>query len=518
MTPILPSSPDPLTNTESCVSAIAGKVKCREIISDIALLALNAVSYISEVGSSLRLKGISEKGESKAPLIDKLEKDFDDDSSDDGFSDYDDPSYQSCIIREPRPLDVERASGSFGSRTSSNTTFPLPPLPSDRSESSSDVSSERASVSSLKAVNSKHNTESTIFNEFQIVSGSFTPHLLPLLPQAFASGRLIPSSAGKNGSCRLFDDSGKCIAIFKPKEGELGFALDPTKETKYLRSKEGLEPGEGALSEYITFRINQILHLIDIPSTSYIKVSSRIDCKTKEGSLHEFIPGARNYADLSSEEKALLSKEQVEALAIFDLFIFNADRNEENLLILNKPKGGMEIIGIDHGCILPRSARSGGVFCWSELEQAKSPITPKSMASIHTLSSMTLRALQKELEEEGFESASMESFSERLLTQEAAIHMLKHGASLGLSLSEIAIFFQDSLPAINPLHKIIFSSQKKSKSEKVVILDIQTQVETLLTTYLSLKNQVRSSGATELKDLDKICVQQTIAKLNLYAY
>ena len=524
MTFISQSLPVPLRATDSSIPPFIGNSKVKDVALS-ALMGIQAkpasppyeVTYTEQEESSLGLRGIVVQVESaglqpKAPV-----RDEDDDSSDDGFGEFHDPSYQSCMVRESRFSDVEAMSGSWSSCT---PTFSLPPFISDRSGRTSDLGLGRKPAVFLsveKATKAPQDKESMVFQQFQVVSGSFPEELVLKLPLAFASGRVILSGAGKNGSCKIFDEKGNCISIFKPREGELGFRSS-AKETKYLRSKEGIEPGEGALSEYISFRVNQMMDLIEIPSTCYVKVASEDRSVKKEGSLHEFIPGARNYADLADDEKALLSKEEVEALAIFDLFIFNADRNGENLLVVNKPGRGTGLIGIDHGCILPRRAQSGGVFCWSELEQVKSPISPKGLATIESLSSNPLRTLREELVTVGFEGVSLESFYERLLTQEASIHMLKHGAHLGLSLSEIARFCQDCPPAINPLHKIITSSQKDGTSEKAVIIEIQGKVENLLGSYLVVKTELREDPAMRANDLDKISAEKTVSMLNLYMY
>jgi hypothetical protein len=165
MASISQSSPVPLRAADSPVStSCSGKRKYREGETDVALSALTGVkeefatkplkiTCTVRVGSSLRLGGIAEKSESIGPKLkaptEELVEDFDDDSSDDGFGEFDDPSYQSCIVREARHPDAEGISGSYSSRASSATTVWLPPLTSDRSTSSPDSGSSRKPFISL---------------------------------------------------------------------------------------------------------------------------------------------------------------------------------------------------------------------------------------------------------------------------------------------------------------------------------------------------------------------------------
>lgn len=348
--------------------------------------------------------------------------------------------------------------------------------------------------------------ETPMKSTYQTLCGECLPELAEKIKRAVRENSIIPYPGGKSGGYFIICvESKRPLVVFKPKENELGGDLDREVHGDHLKAKEGLIPGEGAFSEYLAFRFQEILGIsIGIPPTWYAQAAAKnlstVGADTsvrKAGSMQEFVADCIGFDEVPAELMPSISEVLLQMIAAFDIALFNADRNPTNLLVKIE-EGKIRVIPIDHGCILPRNCRSGLVACWKDMAQIQKPICPEVHAFISLIEQRHMEHVLRELEERGFSFASLDVMKQRILTYRAAVFLLKKGAELGLSLREIALFAFDRPPYLNVLGSSIEKYKAANEEDQAALLE--SEVLKLIGGYIAKKKAYLESSVTPLNE------------------
>ena len=259
--------------------------------------------------------------------------------------------------------------------------------------------------------------------------------------------RLNPAAIaeGFSGSYYLLDEQRGRVAIFKPRLEEAFAPLNP----KGFKSKLGTEihssgifSGEQYLREAAAFLMDE-QGLFDVPETflasvkhEYFKNSHerrdimrishylpetltqkdaveetlheepsdqfhKMNCRvnshsTRIGSVQKMV---HNSGTISEVPVNKLSAFEVQKIALLDMRLLNADRNEGNLLY-RKTKNGIQLIPIDHGMCLGRALGiSQAEVVWTTYPQIHLPLDPRLVKYMRELKPKeTVQRLAKKLD------------------------------------------------------------------------------------------------------------------------
>jgi len=168
------------------------------------------------------------------------------------------------------------------------------------------------------------------------------------------------SSTGTNGVYFLRNGD-KIVSVFKPYDEEMS-----NSNSKDSHVKRGVVKGDASLKEVAAFMLDHE-GFAKVPNT--VLSSVEMDGKSKFGSSQEFIDNIGAAEDYSSSQFA---QQEVEAIALLDLRLFNLDRHMGNILVDNNKR----LIPIDHGFSLPEYTQlSDGWFEWMYWPQANVPVS-----------------------------------------------------------------------------------------------------------------------------------------------
>mmetsp|Transcript_42310 Transcript_42310/g.79225 ORF Transcript_42310/g.79225 Transcript_42310/m.79225 type:complete len:505 (+) Transcript_42310:167-1681(+) len=221
-------------------------------------------------------------------------------------------------------------------------------------------------------------------------------------------------------------------SIFKPLDEE-GF------------DRRGIELGMGALREEAAFVIDRVTG-----SQACVPVTARASLEEggvrKKGSVQQFVEGSvgpvENFGmprELQAAEE-FVALDDAQAVACFDIRIFNTDRHSGNLLLAGpRPH---RIVCIDHGCVLPAwwALDRADFDAWLEWPHVKAPNSPSTMALITSIVN-TLPRVVLELEKLGLPRQA-------IWTLEICTSLLEKGVlEHGLSLHSIALLMTRMDPA-----------------------------------------------------------------------
>jgi hypothetical protein len=346
----------------------------------------------------------------------------------------------------PPLLSCSTQSGSISVSATTVTELPTPlPSPDHPLSFSSNLGVFGTKLSVLCSF--EENEEQVLdYPSFCVLLNSSTPNVetaswIDCVQEGVLNNRIRRSDTGINGSFLVFDEKSQPIAIVKPKEHELGAAHSVHRLSDALCSKIGILPGESAWTEYLAFSFaSRHPDRFKVPPTFYCKMANssfhplESNIVARTGSVQKFVPGCRMFSQMPKSERVCIPPQAVHNLGIFDIALFNTDRNANNLVI--DPDG--RLWAVDNGCLLPRNAESSGQFCWLDLPQCHLPFDEDTKAFIESLSIKELEDIVKDAELRP--EASLETFKDRMVTHFAGLHLLKMGVRSGLSLSEIAQF------------------------------------------------------------------------------
>lgn len=274
------------------------------------------------------------------------------------------------------------------------------------------------------------------------------------------------SEAGSGGTYFLKNGSGKYVACFKPRDEEPAAENNPRGLHDHISGalRQGVRAGEAVQREVAAF-ITDVGGFSRVPETVLVKAKHSGfhyrdgQVHYKVGSFQHFVPADCIASDFSPN---LFPPEEVHRVAILDIRLLNADRNDANLLVSRRPKpsspgampagiprpesdvrklrslscsmGPMDfeyfLTPIDHGYCLPDKLEVAWCdWCWLDWPQARIPFSPATLQWIEDYDvEQCVNTLRKDLNVR--ESC--------LQLMRIAVMVLKKGARAGLCLHDIA--------------------------------------------------------------------------------
>lgn len=184
--------------------------------------------------------------------------------------------------------------------------------------------------------------------------------------------------------------------------------------------------------------------------------------KSRIGSLQKMMP---NNGCISNISISKISNFEVQKIAILDMRILNADRNDGNILFRRRSSKPIELIPIDHGMSLgSKLALKASEMVWTGFPQIKKEIDPRLKKFVLNLNpERTIKKLSENLDLKA-ESLAMLQYSE---------YFLKICVEKGLKIDEMAQIFYRQGDEESPSHleKLIesveFLSKKISKAKSI---------------------------------------------------
>jgi len=185
---------------------------------------------------------------------------------------------------------------------------------------------------------------------------------------------------------------------------------------------------------------------------------------SKTGSVQAFVP---NSGDTSELGASLFSVDDVHNVGIFDVRLFNMDRNGENLLAVPSGNKNLQLVPIDHAYILPPTL-DNAYFEWLSWKQAKVPF---SALTLDYIAQLDVSADARTLSDLGIPE-------ECIRTMKLSTTLLKKGAAAGLTLYEIASMVSRKMSQQSELEKIVGDAEKAGGE---FFVEFERRVETAVT-------------------------------------
>jgi len=238
---------------------------------------------------------------------------------------------------------------------------------------------------------------------------------------------------GINGTYFLKNKSGKRIAVFKPIDEEGNTKNNPKRSDDSYDEivNSGILAGEGAQREVAAYLLDRD-HFSEVPLTTMINLShpsfrSPDESKshriiTKTGSLQKYIDNDGAAWDIGP---SAFKVQDVHKIGVLDLRIFNNDRHEGNILMV-QDKEGYRLVPIDQGLSLS-STLDHAWFDWLTWPQAKATFNEETKKYI----------LQIDIQEDANVLKNLGIRPECIRTMKVSTMLLKRGAAMGLTLYEI---------------------------------------------------------------------------------
>lgn len=181
-----------------------------------------------------------------------------------------------------------------------------------------------------------------------------------------------PIAEGVNGVYLVKDARGVPAAVFKP-TCEESYSSDNPRDGIVVEQggmspeKAGISVGDATVKEKAAFLIDRH-HLAGVPYTDVVELNGKI------GSLQHYIDNLGSAEEFSSSK---FSTRDVQAIALLDLRTMNIDRHMGNILVKQAPGGGLRLVPIDHGYILPDFRHmSEAWYEWYSWDQASAALDP----------------------------------------------------------------------------------------------------------------------------------------------
>lgn len=272
------------------------------------------------------------------------------------------------------------------------------------------------------------------------LAGHGTPRVKPLdVREAETDGAaktgvyLLQSPKGRTPSSPDMGPCGKPFrSIFKPLDEE-GF------------QRRGIGRGMGALREEAAYVIDRITG-----GQAHVPVTARASVEEngtrKKGSLQEFVEGTCGAVEdfgmprLLDEAREVVSLDEAQAVACFDIRVFNTDRHTGNLLL--KGSRPYRIVSIDHGCVLPAwwALDMARFDAWIDWPHVKAPPTPATLSLVRRAVD-TLPQVVQELEK-------LDLDTEAIWTMRICTSLLEHTVlTHNLTLHSVGLLMTRADPA-----------------------------------------------------------------------
>jgi hypothetical protein len=290
------------------------------------------------------------------------------------------------------------------------------------------------------------------------------------------NGDLIGS--GYSGAYFLKEHTGATCAVFKPDDEAIGEQGNPKGLRTCVSKETGISPEKYSRREEAASLMDRGFSLV--PQTRKVTLRSvTLNSRKRsvvQGSLQAFIPGAREFGQLTEKEKQEASAEDLRKIAIQDLRWLNADRHFGNLLVNESGR----IIPIDHGLILPNNSQRL-VFGWMTLPQIDTPLSLEEKEYILALNpEKDARLLKRnEIEKPAIERMKI------------ATRLLQLGVEKGLNLYEIGqIFLMGPNPFAAAPNRTNASYFEHAICQKILLKQVEYDalLSEIITYYLDAKN------------------------------
>lgn len=254
---------------------------------------------------------------------------------------------------------------------------------------------------------------------------------------------------GVGGTYFMFDDSDKCLGVFKPQDEEPYMLNNPKgliRQGCDVAYKGGILVGEAAVRECAAYLLDHD-HFAGVPQTdlaiaqhnsfngdSGVINIGNVSPKLKVGSFQEFKDHDGDVDDISPSMAARFAVAEVHKIAVLDIRLFNTDRHGGNILKQNVMNADGDqttvLIPIDHGYCFPATMDEAW-FEWLRWGQTKIKMDEKTKEYIRNLDA------EKDVEilKQKFYPTIRE---EHFKVLRISTSLLKKGAEADLSLFQIA--------------------------------------------------------------------------------
>jgi len=238
-------------------------------------------------------------------------------------------------------------------------------------------------------------------------------------------------------------DGAQKTGVYLLQSPKLGPTIGPGSEAQCFQSifkpldeegfcRRGIESGAGALREEAAYIIDRIAGgQANVPVTA--RASLEEGGTRKRGSVQQFVEGScgpvENFGmphDLKAAQE-LIDLDEAQAVACFDIRVFNTDRHPGNLLLAgSRPH---RVVCIDHGCVLPAwwALDMAQFDAWLDWPHVKEPATPGTLELVRRAVE-TLPRVEQELE--NLELATEAVWTVRICTTLLQKGILEHGLTL----------------------------------------------------------------------------------------
>lgn len=189
---------------------------------------------------------------------------------------------------------------------------------------------------------------------------------------------------GINGVYMLRDSATNApVAVFKPTDEE-AMAPNNPKHMTGCEGEPGIKPGvrsgEQAVREASAYLLDHG-GLAGVPPTALVRIDApklfarpspaASPVSSKTGSFQVYLPGREPASDMGPQR---FDHAGVQAIALLDMRIMNADRHDGNVLV--DPRDG-SVAAIDHGCCLPECpVVLDAEWAWLHWPQSADPVSP----------------------------------------------------------------------------------------------------------------------------------------------
>lgn len=256
--------------------------------------------------------------------------------------------------------------------------------------------------------------------------GNGAPHVKPL-----NTGLLEKDADGfQKSGVYLLQSPKHCYKDSPTRNKTFRSVFKPLDEEVFER--RGIAPGAGALREEAAFIIDRI-----VGGQAHVPVTARACVEDggvqMRGSVQQFVEGncgpVENFGMPHDLAQALevVGIDEAQAIACFDLRVFNTDRHPGNLLLAGSRP--YEAVCIDHGCVLPAwwALDMAQFNAWIDWPHVRADTTPMTLELIRRCVE-AMPQVQVELEKLKLERAAV--WTMRICSKLLERAVLLHGLSL----------------------------------------------------------------------------------------
>lgn len=224
-----------------------------------------------------------------------------------------------------------------------------------------------------------------------------------------------PCNNSTNGVYFVRDHRRRLVGVFKPKDEDSG-------------AKDGIKEGDAVAKEVAAYYLDH-KGLAHVPRTKQVLFEDLQTGDRRLGSLQEYIENIGAAEDFSS---SLFKEDDIHAIGLLDLRLFNMDRHMGNLIVCGG-SSELRLVPIDHGFCLPEfHSLSEAWYEWFSWKQAKQPF---SSGIVEYVSELSIQRDVRLLKNLGIAEGSIMTFV-------LCSILVQTGVRAGLTLYELACLYQ----------------------------------------------------------------------------